>query len=123
MKTLRLALTWIFALLLLAAGINHFARPQLYEALIPHWLPMVAVNYLTGFVEAVIGMGLLFTISRRAAAIAAVLLMVSFLPVHLIDAFRSQPAIGSVPVAWARFLFQFVLIYWAWFLVPPAKAR
>lgn len=123
MKTLRLALTWIFALLMIAAGINHIAHPQFYAAFIPNWLPLVPVNYFTGVVEAAIGLGLLFYFSRRAAAIAAVLLMVCFLPIHLIDAFRAHPAIGSVLLAWIRLPFQFVLIYWAWFLVPPARAR
>ena len=123
MKTLRLALTWIFALLLIAAGINHLLRPHFYAAFIPHWLPLIAVNYITGLIEAAIGIGLLFNLSRRAAAIAAVLLMVFFLPFHLIDAFRTHPAIGSVQLAWIRLPLQFILIYWAWFLVPPAKAR
>jgi len=123
MKTLRLALTWIFALLMIAAGVNHIVRPQFYAAFIPDWLPLIAVNYLTGVIEAAIGAGLLFYSSRRAAAIAAVLLMVCFLPFHLVDTFKAHPAIGSVLLAWIRLPFQFVLIYWAWFLVPPAKAR
>ena len=123
MKTLRTALTWIFAVLMIAAGINHMLHPESYAAFIPNWLPGIAVNYITGVTEAAIGIGLLFYTSRRAAAIAAVLLMVCFLPIHLIDAFRTHPAIGSVLLAWIRLPFQFVLIYWSWFLVPPARAR
>lgn len=122
MKTIRIILTWIFGLLMILAGINHFLKPAMYAPFIPDWLPLIAVNYFTGIVEAAIGAGLLFSISRRIAAIFLVLLMVFFLPFHFVDVLRTHPAIGSHLLAWIRLPLQFVLIYWAWFLVPP-KAR
>lgn len=123
METLRKIFTWIFALLLVAAGVNHFIHPAFYAALIPNWMPLLATNYFTGIIEAGLGLGLLPFISRRVAAIGIVLLMVFFLPIHFIDALRTHPVIGSVFLGWLRLFLQFVLIYWAWFLVPPARAR
>ncbi|WP_158799450.1 MauE/DoxX family redox-associated membrane protein [Pedobacter sp. L105] len=121
MNTLRLVLTWIFALILIIAGINHMIHPAMYASMIPDFLPLNPVNYFTGVIEAALGIGLLLPVSRRAAAIGTILLMIFFLPFHLADVLRDDPAIGSKLLAWIRLPLQFVLIYWAWFLVPRAK--
>jgi uncharacterized membrane protein len=121
MKKLRLTLTFLFSLLLIIAGINHFIHPGVYASLIPGWLPLTATNYVTGMIETALGAGLLFTPSRRMAAIGTILLMVFFLPFHVYDVFRLHPAIGSTKLALIRLPLQFLLIYWAWFLVPRAK--
>jgi len=121
MKHFKLLLTWLFALLLIAAGINHLANPVMYAAFIPNWLPLVATNYFTALVECGLGAGLLITRTRHLAAIGIVLLMIFFLPFHTVDAYREHPAIGTHLVAWIRLAMQFVLIYWAWLLVPRAR--
>ncbi|MBB6502835.1 MauE/DoxX family redox-associated membrane protein [Pedobacter cryoconitis] len=121
MEKLKLIFTWIFALFLVVAGINHLIKPALYAPFIPDWLPLLAVNYLTGIIEAGLGIALLFPKTRRNAAIGIILLMVFFLPFHLIDVFRTHPAIGSRTLAFIRLPFQFVLIYWAWFILPRAR--
>ena len=121
MNTLRLILTWLFALILMVTGINHIIHPKMYASFIPNFLPLYPVNYITGVIEAGLGIGLLLPVSRRAAAIGTILLMIFFLPFHLVDLLRDDPAIGSKLLAWIRLPLQFVLIYWAWFLVPKAK--
>ena len=121
MKTFRTVLTLLFSLLMILAGINHFVKPLIYAPFIPQWLPLIAVNYFTGGVEITIGAGLIFKLSRRVASILLVFLMVFFLPFHLTDVFRTHPAIGSHLLAWIRLPLQFVLIYWAWFIVPRAR--
>lgn len=121
MDRIKLVLTWIFALLLITAGINHVINPKMYTPFIPDWLPLIATNYFTAIVEAGLGLGLIFTFSRRAAAIGTTLLMVFFLPFHFVDAFRAHPAIGSILLAIVRLPLQFVLIYWAWFIVPNPR--
>ena len=117
----KIILTWLFALILIVAGINHAVNPGVYAAFIPGFLPLRATNYFTTIVEAGLGTGLLFTQTRKAAAIGTVLLMVFFLPFHVADALREHPAIGSKLIAWIRLPLQFVLIYWAWFLIPKAR--
>lgn len=121
MERTKRVLTWIFAVLLIITGINHVIQPQLYAPFIPHWLPLTATNYFTAIVEAGLGLGLIFTFTRRIAAIGTTLLMVFFLPFHFVDAFRTHPAIGSILLALIRLPLQFVLIYWAWFIVPRAR--
>lgn len=114
-------LLWAFALILIVAGINHFIHPAMYIRLIPNFLPLVATNYFTALVEIGLGVGLIVKPAKRCAAIGTMLLMVFFLPFHIFDALREQPAIGSHTIAWIRLVLQFVMIYWAWFLIPKAK--
>jgi uncharacterized membrane protein len=121
MEKTRVIFTFLFAALLLAAGINHMIHPSVYASFIPDWLPLNATNYFTALVEIILGAGLVFPGSRRIAAIGTIMLMVFFLPFHTYDVFRSQPAIGSKLLAWVRLPLQFVLIYWAWFCVPKAR--
>jgi uncharacterized membrane protein len=123
MRTAKNIFAWVFGILLITAGINHFIRPQFYAGFIPDWLPLLTVNYATGIIEAALGFGMIIPRSRRSAGIGTLLLMLFFLPLHLLDALRENPVIGSRLLAWIRLGLQFVLIYWAWFVVPPAKAR
>lgn len=113
--------TWIFAAILLVAGINHVVNPMVYHAFIPGFMPLLATNYFTAIVEVSLGTGLLFSSLRKLAAICTLLLMIFFLPFHLVDACREHPAIGTHTIAWIRLCLQFVLIYWAWFLIPKAR--
>jgi hypothetical protein len=41
--------------------------------------------------------------------------MILFLPLHVIDVFRGDPAVGSHQAALIRLPVQFVFIFWAWF--------
>ncbi|HAK78963.1 MAG TPA: hypothetical protein DCM71_19145 [Runella sp.] len=43
-------------------------------------------------------------------------MMLVFLPLHVIDIFKENPAIGSHQVALVRLPIQFVLIAWTWFI-------
>lgn len=121
MEKTRFVFAFLFALLLIGAGINHILHPAAYASLIPSWLPLLATNYFTALVEITLGTGLLFVRSRPVAAAGTILLMVFFLPFHVYDAFREHPAIGSTLLALIRLPLQFVLIYWAWFVVPKAR--
>ena len=109
-------LIWLFAVILLITGVNHILNPEMYGAFIPDWMPPIAVNYFVGSIEFVLGTLLLIARYRSAAALCVLLLMIFFLPFHVVDACRVHPAIGSPLVAYIRLLLQFVLILWAWYL-------
>ena len=102
---------------MMAAGINHIVYPRFYKTFIPKWLPLLTVNYLFGLLELIIGVMLLVPAYRREAAIALFLLMLFFLPFHLLDVFKDKPMIGSKLLAYIRLPLQFVLIWLAWVLV------
>jgi uncharacterized membrane protein len=118
-KTLKLLLTIVFAAILIVAGFNHFINPEIYGPFIPDWMPLLLTNILTGIVEMGLGIGLLLRKYRRQAAFGVFILMILFLPLHLVDVFKDHPAIGSKTLAMIRLPLQFLLIYWAWYISRP----
>jgi uncharacterized membrane protein len=116
MNKLQITLAYIFAVILILAGINHFINPRVYSPFIPDWMPLILVNVLTGIVEIVLGTGLLLQKYRRQAAFGVFILMLLFLPLHIADVFKDQPAIGSKTAAWVRLPIQFLFIYAPWYI-------
>lgn len=117
MSLLTLIVSIAFGLLLIAGGIAHFAKPQLSDGMIPDVLPKKAVHIFTGIIEIGIGILLLFPEYRLLGLWAFGLLMLAFLPIHLIDYGRTRPIIGSHKVAAIRIAIQLVLIGVAFWLV------
>lgn len=94
-------------------------QSQFYNRFIPGNLPKLMINYVSGVVEILLGIGLLFTATKYWSAWGVFILMIVFLPLHVIDLFRDKPAIGSKPVAVVRLVIQFLLIWGAWWLLVP----
>ncbi len=107
-------LTFVLASLIILGGCSHFLQPSLFLPFIPDFLPENLVNYLAGIVEILIGFCCFFKQTRLFASRAILFLMIAFLPLHILDVFVENPAIGSKTMAYIRLPLQFVLIYWAW---------
>jgi len=116
MKIVKKILTVLFALFMILGGVNHFIKPDMYLPFIPSVLPGVAIIYLSGAVEIGLGVAALIPKTRSVATLGILLLMVMFLPLHVMDVFKESPAIGSHDAALIRLPIQFVLIAWAWFI-------
>jgi uncharacterized membrane protein len=101
-----------FAVILVVAGVYHFINPRVYYAFMPDWFPKQWANWAGGAAEMIIGVLMLLPATRTVGLYAAALLMVVFLPLHLIDLLRERPVIGSKMIAVGRLVLQFVLIYW-----------
>lgn len=112
--------TLLLGVFFILAGINHFVMPEFYDPLIPDYLPFPAIlNYASGIVEILLGLGVLLKRSRHYAALGIVVLMVLFIPshVHFImigscveNSLCVHPAIG-----WLRLVVVHpLLILWAW---------
>ena len=106
------ALIYVFAAILVLAGLYHFVNPQFYYPFMPDWFPKSLANSAGGIAEIIIGIGLLIPATRQLALYAAAALMLVFLPLHVIDLARTRPLIGSKVIAIFRLLLQFVLIAW-----------
>ncbi len=113
---------WLQALLYTAAGINHFWHPEFYVHFIPPYLPSPeGINLLSGIIEIVLGISLLFKRTRKPAAWAIVLLLMAFIPAHI---YLIQISRCDVPgfclarfAAWIRLIpGQPLLIAWAYSL-------
>ncbi len=116
MKNLKLILTFLFGAFMIFGGVNHFIKPEMYAPFIPDFLPNVAVNYLTGILEIAVGIGVFIPKFRSMATLGILIMMLAFLPLHIFDVFKENPAIGSHQVALIRLPVQFIFILWAWFI-------
>jgi uncharacterized membrane protein len=116
LNSLKLTLTVILGIFMVIGGLNHFIYPDMYLPFIPGFLPKPAVNLIAGVVELTLGVGVLFPRTRHVSAKSIFLLMCIFLPIHVWDVFREDPAIGTHTAALIRLPVQFVLIYWSWYI-------
>ncbi|WGH75316.1 hypothetical protein P8625_14765 [Tenacibaculum tangerinum] len=116
MKYLVLLLKVAFAVFLIFGGFNHFYKPEFYNGFIPDFLPKLAVNYIFGAIELLLGLGLFIKGYEKKSAYGIFLLMIAFLPIHIWDALKEFPAIGSKTAAYIRIIFQLLFITWAWFI-------
>ena len=110
----------------IGAGIAHFVRPDVYEAIMPRWVPYrVAVHRSAGVAEIVLGVGMFFGRTRSTAARGLVWLLVLVFPANVDMAVnkvgfrhgddRQLIRRQGAPVGirnWMRLPLQFVLIAW-----------
>ena len=116
MGKVKLVLTFLFGAFIIFGGIGHFRNPAMYFPFIPDFLPKAAINYLVGIVEIVVGAGVFIPQYRSLATKALLFMMVAFLPLHILDVFQENPAVGTHQVALIRLPVQFVFILWAWYI-------
>ena len=124
MKYIRLIATILLGAFMIFSGVNHFLQPAFYDPFIPGFVPKALANYGSGIVEIALGIGLFWPRFRYRAAQGVFVLMLIFLPLHLWDLVREDPAIGSQQAAIIRVIVQVGFIAWAWWLskkpVEPA---
>ena len=123
MKTLKQVLTILFGIILILSGVSHLIKPESFFPFIPDFLPKRAINILAGIVELGLGVGVFIPRFRSVATFGILLLMLTLLPIHIIDVFKETPAIGSHQLALIRLPVQFVLIVWAWFIYKEVKLK
>jgi len=116
MKT---ALRYLLSVIVIAAGILHFARPEKFVAIVPDWLPahraLVAVS---GFFEILGGAGLLVRRVRKAAAWGLVALFIAVFPAN-VNMAVNKIMVDNPWILWGRLPFQAVLVAWAWWYTRP----
>jgi len=114
-------LGYLMGLGYIVAGVLHFVVPELYAQIIPPILPApLALVYLSGVAEIVVGVGVLIPRTRRYAAWATIALLVAIFPanVYMATSMVAVEGIGggdpSAAARWARLPLQGVLILWAY---------
>ncbi len=116
MKTFKLILTLLFGTFMIFGGINHFIKPEMYFPFFSNFLPKELLNYFGGAIEIVIGIGVFIPKFRKISTLGILILMIAFLPLHIWDVFRENPAIGTHVASVIRLPVQFLFIAWAWFI-------
>ncbi len=112
----------ILAILFIAAGTLHFLMPAFYTKIMPAYLPApLQLVYISGFFEAVGGLGLLaparvqvFPV-RQVAAWGLVALLIAVMPANIYMV-TDHEKFATIPLwaVWLRLPLQLPLIWWAW---------
>jgi uncharacterized membrane protein len=118
--------------LFVGAGITHFTRPGFYVPMVPPYLPApLALVYVSGVFEILLGLLVLVPATRRLAAWGLVLLLLAVFPANIhmavhhvgfVDAPEWLPQPTPLGL-WMRLPFQLVLIAWAHWYTRPEPAR
>jgi uncharacterized membrane protein len=107
---------YIMSALYIVAGINHFVMPKFYLRIMPAYIPWhKTLNILSGIAEILLGIALLFPVTRSLSAWGIMLLLILIFPAN-IEQVRTKKARMGLPlwVVWIRLPLQFALLYWAW---------
>ncbi|WP_372754758.1 DoxX family membrane protein [Labilibaculum sp.] len=114
-RTIWLGVRVLFAIFMFMGGLQHFLKADFYLPFVPSFLPFpMAIIYLSGLVEIVLAVLLVVNRFARIAAWGIFILMVLFLPIHIIDVFADVPAIGTHKAALIRLPVQFLFMAIAW---------
>ena len=108
----------LLALVFVAAGANHFLRPEPYLAIMPPFLPApAALVFLSGLAEIAGGLGLLVKVTRRAAALGLIVLLLVVFSANIYAALYGMN-IGTwqIPswLLWLRLPLQALLVVWVY---------
>jgi len=111
----------ILALIFLGGGIYHFVNPEVYLKIMPGFLPYpILLNYASGFLEIIGGIGLITSKYRKPASYLLMFLLFSFLLVHVDHVVKGGIISNDItlPLAavWFRLGFQGAFIYWAFWV-------
>lgn len=106
------------AALFIVAGALHFVVPRFYLAIMPAYLPSpLALVYLSGAIEVLGGVGLLFGVTRTAAAVGLILLLVAVFPAN-VEMLRQAQMKGASTLfivgCWLRLPLQALMVWWVW---------
>lgn len=123
MKILKAVLKYLLAILFVLAGINHFRDPDFYLKMMPPYLPWhVALNYLSGGFEIVLGICLLIPRLTKLAAWAIIVLLIAVFPANIYMAMNPERFPDVNPIALlVRLPFQALFIAWAYWFTRPDK--
>lgn len=97
------------------AGVVHLLKPRLYLRMMPPWVPMpMAVVLVSGVLEMVFGLGLVFTATRSQSAWGIILLLVAVFPANVY--MLTSGKFPRIPKAFLilRLPLQWALIWWAY---------
>lgn len=103
-------------LLYVAAGINHFVKPEFYMKAMPHYVPFHSVCVIfSGICEVLLALLLISNRTRKVAAWLIISMLVVFFTIHiqmLVDSLDNDDVMFWVAII--RIPIQFILIWWAW---------
>ena len=117
----------LLSLAMILAGVSHFTMTATFVAIVPDYLPAaVALVYISGVIEILLGIALQVPSMRRMAAFGMIALFIAVLPANINQAMHNLQPPGlemSPTMLWVRIGLQFVLIAWASWMMPVSASR
>ena len=108
----------LFGIIFTLTGVLHFVKPQMYEAIMPDYLPAHReLVYASGVAEILGGLGTLHPATRKAGSWLSIATLVAVFPanVHMAvnpDQYSDVP--GGAAALYARLPLQAALVAWAY---------
>ena len=115
----------LMAVFYCVAGLNHFRVPEMYEPMMPPFLPAHGtLIFLSGIAELFLGLGLLWPKTQKYAAWGIIALLIAVFPANFYMYLIRESAFPTIPewILIARLPFQLVLMAWAYTYTKPAPA-
>jgi uncharacterized membrane protein len=105
------------AAIYILAGLNHFRKPQLYLKIIPPYIPFHnQVNYISGFFETILGIGLCIPSVSVFSAWGIIVLLIIVFPANIFMLTNENAGLGLPKwMIILRLPIQIILIIWAYF--------
>jgi uncharacterized membrane protein len=114
MNIIKTISTYLLALLFLAGAWAHIMKPEISDGFIPDLFNKTVVHTGAAIAELMAGVGMLIKKWRKHAAFMIILMLLVFLPLHVMDIFKEVPVIGSKTAAYIRVPVQLLFIGMAW---------
>lgn len=124
---LRTGARTLLAVFFVWVGVLHFTRVEMFEAIVPPYLPAARLLvWVSGVFEILGGLGVLVPSTRRAAGFGLMALLACVFPANLHMAMHPAD-FPDVPVwgLYARLPVQLLLLAWVWWVarVDPSPTR
>ena len=118
-------MTWsqrLLAVFFTAAGVLHFLRPEMYEQIVPEYVPAHReLVFASGAAEIAGGLGVIPERTRRLAGLWLAATLVAVFPANVHMALHPERYPGVSPeLLWARLALQPVAIWWALTVTRPS---
>jgi len=106
---------YLFGIVFILAGINHFRVPRMYQKIIPPLFKNKSFwNGLSGFAEIIFGIGLLIPQTSIWSAWALAFLLIAVFPANWYMYKNDKVSLGlSKTIRFFRLALQLLLILWA----------
>ena len=118
MSTIQLISLLTMSALYCFAGISHFRKPAVFLKITPKWVPYPEyINIVVGAIEIILGITLLFSITRNYAAIGIIALLIVVFPANVYHFQQARRKGKYIIPTLIRLPVQALLIYWAYTFV------
>ncbi|MCH2235969.1 MAG: hypothetical protein MK078_17140 [Crocinitomicaceae bacterium] len=114
-------LPYIFAIILIFGAFAHIIVPEFYSPMIPAFIPESFANIASFITELSVGILLFIPKYRHWGGLGFTILMIGFMPIHIWDFLKNEPAIGSKGIAAFRIIMQLAMIYAGWWIFRTYK--